>query len=185
MIKSLSAVLNKNIEISRETAAVLKISIFAALAFAGAMVRIYTPLSPVPFTLQTFFLFIAVYYLKPREIGISQAVYIMAGLIGAPVFAAGLMGGLAFVGPTAGYLAGFIAAGMIMAFMKEKMKVNVLSMAAIFAVGSFVLLGMGTLHLCLVYKVPFASAIISGFAIFVPAELLKIAAAAAYLKIKK
>ena len=172
-------------EISREMSSVLKISIFAALAFAGAMVKIYTPLSPVPFTLQTFFLFIAVYYLNPREIGISQSLYIMAGLVGAPVFAAGLIGGLAFVGPTAGYLAGFVVAGMIMVFMKEKMGKTVFSMAAIFAVGSFVLLGMGTLHLCLVYKVPFTAAVISGFAIFVPAELLKIAAAAAYIKIKK
>ena len=185
MIKNLSAVLNKNIEISSETASVLKVSIFAVLAFAGAMIRIYTPLSPVPFTLQTFFLFLAVYYLNPREIGISQSVYIMAGLVGAPVFAAGLTGGLAFVGPTAGYLAGFIAAGMIMSALRKKFSGSVISMAVIFSIGSAVILSMGTLHLCLVYKVPFTAAIVSGFAVFVPAELMKIAAAAAYLKIKK
>ncbi len=185
MIKNLTAVLNRPLVVSRDASSLLKISLFAVLAFAGAMIKVFTPLSPVPFTLQTLFLFVAVYYLSTREIGISQSVYIFAGLVGAPVFAAGLAGGLAFVGPTAGYLAGFIVAGMIMVSIKKHLPENMLSMALVFAAGSFIILSMGTLHLCLVYKVPFNAALISGFAVFVPAEIMKIAAAVLYLKIKR
>lgn len=185
MIKNIATVLNRPLEMSRETSSLLKISIFAVLVFAGAMIKVFTPISPVPFTLQTLFLFIAVYYLNSREIGISQSLYVFAGLVGAPVFAAGLAGGLAFVGPTAGYLAGFIVAGIIMVSMKKNMAETPFSMAVIFATGSLIILTMGTLHLCLVYKVPFNTALISGFAVFVPAEIMKIAAAVLYLKIKK
>lgn len=182
MIKTLT----KEITISRTTERILLVSLFAALTFAAALIKIYTPVSPVPFTLQTFVLFMAVYYLSAKENGISQASYILTGMIGAPVFAAGIAGALILVGPTAGYLMGFIVSAFMMSFLMSKAgKLDYVKAALIFTAGSFVILALGTAHMILAYKMNPMAAIAAGFLPFIPAEALKIAAAAGFYGLKK
>lgn len=179
-------ILTKEITISRTTRRVLMISLFAALTFAAALIKIYTPASPVPFTFQTFVLFMAVYYLNPKENGISQASYILTGMIGAPVFAAGIAGVLVLVGTTAGYLLGFIVSAVMMSYLISKAgKLNYFKASLIFAAGSFVILALGTAHLLFALKMSPAAAFAAGFVPFVPAEVLKIAAAAGFYGLKR
>jgi len=160
----------------------LKIAFFAFLTFAAALIRIPLPMTPVPLTLQTLVLFIAVYHLNPRELGLSQLLYITVGLVGAPVFAAGVTGMLALVGPTAGYLAGFIVAGVVMAILKSKIKPGYISMAAVFTTGMIIIYALGAAHLVIAYKMNIAQAFIAGVAPFAAADAVKIAAAAAFAK---
>lgn len=181
-MKTIAAVLTKEITISKSVERALIIMLFSFLTFAGAMIRIPLPFTPVPLTLQTLVLFMAVYYLSPKELGLSQAIYIAAGLIGAPVFAAGISGMIALAGPTAGYLAGFIAAGMAMAAIKSKIKAGYFTMAMIFALGAVIYLSLGTAHLWLVYHMPLKQAFIAGFLPFVIGDTVKILIASAFFK---
>jgi biotin transport system substrate-specific component len=78
--------------------------IFGALTAVGGLVSI--PFFPVPLTLQTFFVYLAVLKMK-RHAYFSQLVYLGIGLVGLPVFARGMGGYAALFGPTGGFLLGF------------------------------------------------------------------------------
>lgn len=83
--------------------------LFAALTGIGAVIRI--PLSPVPVTMQVFFVLLSGLALGPFWGMVSQSVYLLMGLCGAPFFAAPPHAGpLVLFGPTGGYLWGFVLA---------------------------------------------------------------------------
>lgn len=85
--------------------------LFAALTGMGAVMRI--PLSPVPVTMQVFFVLLSGLILGPVWGPASQLLYLLMGLSGAPFFAAPPHAGPAVLfGPSGGYLWGFaVAAG--------------------------------------------------------------------------
>ncbi len=89
---------------------IILVAMFTALISAGAFIRI--PLPPVPITLQTLFVVLASLCL-PTSLALEAVVlYMFLGIIGLPVFTSG--GGLAaFIGPTSGYMIGFIPAVLI------------------------------------------------------------------------
>lgn len=68
----------------------------------------------VPFTLQTFGIYLAVAVLGGKLGTISLLIYIALGTIGLPVFAGFKSGFAAITGPTGGYLVGFLATTLIM-----------------------------------------------------------------------
>lgn len=71
----------------------------------------------VPFTMQTFAIFFTVCLLGPWQGMISILVYILLGAVGVPVFS-GFRGGLdALLGPTGGYILGFLATAPITGLM--------------------------------------------------------------------
>jgi biotin transport system substrate-specific component len=86
----------------------LTTSTFSVLTAIGAL--IFLPLYPVPVTLQTLFTYLSGVVLGPWLGALSQVIYILLGGIGLPVFAEGKAGFGTLLGPTGGYLFGFIAA---------------------------------------------------------------------------
>lgn len=91
---------------SRSARRVLAVVVFAAATALGAYVAVPIPGTQVPVTLQTFFVILSGLLLGPWLGAASQATYIAAGLLGAPIFAGG-PGPLALAGPTGGYLLAF------------------------------------------------------------------------------
>ncbi|HKY61463.1 MAG TPA: biotin transporter BioY [Gemmatimonadota bacterium] len=89
------------------------IAAFAVLTAIGAFVRIPLPFTPVPITLQTFFVLASGIYLGGRDAALSQVLYLTLGVAGLPVLAGA--GGLGHVmGPTGGFLLAFpIAAWLV------------------------------------------------------------------------
>lgn len=81
------------------------IALCAALIAVCSWIQIPTV---VPFTLQTFAVFLAVYFLGGKKGTMSVFIYIMLGLIGLPVFAGFKGGPGALFGMTGGYILGFI-----------------------------------------------------------------------------
>lgn len=72
------------------------------------------PIPGVPFTLQTFAIFVAIGTLGAKRGTISIIVYLLLGIIGVPVFA-NFQSGIAYLmGPTGGYLLGFLASALVM-----------------------------------------------------------------------
>lgn len=88
--------------------------LFASLIAAGAFIRITIPVQPFPmnFTLQWFFVLLAGLLLGPELASASVGTYLLVGLVGVPVFAAG--GGPAYlIRPTFGFLLGFLLAAWV------------------------------------------------------------------------
>ena len=90
--------------------------LFAALTALGAYIKI--PIQPVPVTLQVFFALLSGALLGAELGALSQVLYLLAGLLGLPVFAFG--GGLTYVlQPTFGYLIGYVLAAYVVGRMLE------------------------------------------------------------------
>lgn len=96
------------------TADIAYIALFAALMAVGAWIKIVLPIGifTVTISLQVFFAIMAGLLLGARRGFFSVAVYLLIGLLGAPVFAHG--GGLSYImKPTFGFLIGFAAAAFV------------------------------------------------------------------------
>jgi biotin transport system substrate-specific component len=82
-------------------------------AVTAAAAQITVPLSPVPFTLQVLAVILSGLLLGVRHGALAQAVYVLVGAIGVPVFA-GFKGGLGILlGPTGGYLISYPLAAAV------------------------------------------------------------------------
>ena len=99
---------------------------------------------PVPFTLQTFAVFTALLLLGTRDGLISITVYLLLGAVGVPVFS-GFSGGIGhLLGPTGGYLIGFIVMGFVFGIVRHFIKhplasaitASILGLAACYAFGT-------------------------------------------------
>ncbi len=104
----------------------------------------------VPFTLQTFGVFLALQVLGGANGTIAVLVYIILGLVGVPVFA-GFTGGVGIIlGPTGGYIVGFLIMGVIYWF-SEKVQKNTLIQVLILVLGLVACYGFGTIWFSKVY----------------------------------
>jgi len=94
-------------------------ALFAALTAAGIFVKIPIPGTPMSFTLQTFFIFLAGLLLEPKYAIISQAVYAAIGLLGLPVFSNG--GGISYVfQPSFGFIIGFCVTALLISLLVRR-----------------------------------------------------------------
>lgn len=95
-------------------------SLMAIFTGISAQIRIYLPWTPVPITLQTYTVMIAPLLLGAIWGGISQILYIIGGIAGIPWFAGWKGGIMCLVGPTGGYLIGFIATSFFIGYLIER-----------------------------------------------------------------
>ncbi len=156
-------------------------SLFGAGTAAGAYLII--PLPPVPITLQTLFLGLAGALLGARLGALSQVIYLLIGIIGLPVFAGGKAGLGVLVGPTGGYLFGFIAGAWVIGALVNLKKEpgfgwTVMGLVA----GTIVIYLFGVAQLSLVAKLSVGKAISVGVLPFLIGDAVKILAAGYVVK---
>lgn len=91
-----------------------------SIAFCGLTVALMAvsawvsvPLGPVPFTLQTFAMVFALIALTPKQCIASIACYLAIGTIGIPVFASMRSGIGVILGPTGGFLWGWLVGALV------------------------------------------------------------------------
>ena len=94
-------------------------SFFAGLTALSA--RIAIPLGPVPFTLQVLIVLLSGLVLGSHWGAVSQLEYVVAGLLGAPIFAGGISGPAILLSPTFGYIVGFIGAAFLTGLLNRKL----------------------------------------------------------------
>jgi len=85
---------------------------------ATEQITIPLPFSPVPAIIQQVVLFTSVLILGWPAV-FSFSLYLLQGILGAPVFAYGLGGFVRFMGPTGGYLVGMLVASAFLAVFKK------------------------------------------------------------------
>lgn len=114
----------------------------AALTAVCAQIAFHLPGNPVPVTMQVFAAICCGLVLGGKLGMLSQIEYLVAGAAGLPVFA-GLKGGyVALVGPTGGYLVGFVLAALVVGSIAERMERR--TIAGLLAA---CLLGVAAIHL--------------------------------------
>ncbi|WP_214019441.1 biotin transporter BioY [Methanoculleus sp.] len=145
---------------------------FVALIAAGSWISI--PLPPVPLTLQTLFVLLSGVVMK-RYAVIPVALYVLLGTAGLPVFHNGTAGLGVLLGPTGGFLAGFVPAALIvgLAYEHESPRSRVAGLIAAISV-TYV---FGVAWLAWSASLSLYQAVLVGVAPFVVGAVVKVAAA--------
>lgn len=144
------------------------------VAILGILAQLTIPLGPVPFTMQTAGIFMALVLLQPRDAFFAVLVYVLLGAVGLPVFHA-FQGGLGVLaGPTGGFLFGFILGiflgGQLLRRLQGRWR-NYLACLLLMVV----YFGWGTIHFALIMGLSLKAAFLAAALPFIPVDLLKIA----------
>ena len=172
---------------NKDVVRIIFIASFILMTTLGAYVRIPIPFSPVPMTLQTFFVILCGAMLGRKYAFFTQSLYVGLGTLGMPVFQGYGAGLLHLAGPTGGYLAGFIAATSVIGILVDRRR-NVCNFSYVmFAM----LLGLLAIYFCGVawlmvgYRFNLIQAVSLGVIPFLPGAAVKLIAAAwIYSKLK-
>ena len=131
-----------------KTTDIVFIALFAVLIAVCSWISIP---SIVPFTMQTFAVYLALNFLGARKGTISVCIYLLLGLIGLPVFANFNSGVGALFGLTGSYMIGWIFSGLIMWLMEKLIGKKLWAQAVSMLVGLVVCYIMGTAWFMIVY----------------------------------
>ena len=117
------------------------IALFAAIMAVCSWIMIP---ATVPFTMQTFGVFLAVGLLGGKRGTISIIVYLLLGAVGLPVFS-GFTGGIGHIlGPTGGYMVGFIFTALIMWLSERFFGKGTRALAISMVIGLIICYAFGT-----------------------------------------
>jgi biotin transport system substrate-specific component len=159
--------------LGREVALILGGSLLIALA---AQLRVALPFSPVPITGQTFAVLLLGALYGSKRGPATVATYLALGVMGLPVFAGGASGAARLIGPTAGYLGGFLVAAFVVGLLSERgWDRKPWTTAVSMIIGSAVIFVTGVLWLSRFVGWP--AVLSTGVIPFLPGDALKIALA--------
>lgn len=164
----------------------------AVCAMMTALLCVLCPLSvpigPVPVSLGVFAVYLVSFVLEVPYAVLSCALYLLLGILGLPVFAGYSAGPARIMGPTGGYLAGYLLLALSTSFFAAKslhassggapvsarrVGMQLFGMTA----GLFLLYLFGTVWYSIYAKTPFAAALAVCVYPFLVFDALKIAAA--------
>lgn len=147
-----------------------------AAIFAGIISiisQITIPLGLVPLSLQTFIVGLTVTLLG-RKVGTwAIIIYLLLGLIGLPVYAGGGSGIASLLGPTGGYLVGFLFTGLVLGTLLEKVPTTLFWIVLANLIGFIVTLLFGSVWLKFAADMTWSAALLSGFVGFLLPEVIK------------
>lgn len=117
------------------------IAVFTVLIAICSWISIPTV---VPFTLQTFAIFLTVGVLGGKRGTVSIVIYILLGIIGIPVFANFTSGLGVLFGNTGGYIVGFLGCSLLMWSMEKLLGKKTWVLAISMAMGMLLCYAIGT-----------------------------------------
>lgn len=132
----------------RNTRKIVYTSMFAVLMVVCSWISIPTA---IPFTMQTFAVFLTFNYLGGKSGIISVVVYLLLGLIGLPVYANGTSGAGMLFGSTGGYMIGWIFSGLTMWILEHTLGNRPWAQVVSMIVGLIVCYTLGTAWYMTVY----------------------------------
>jgi biotin transport system substrate-specific component len=183
-IKSLKDLLGVQIVLPLSLLKILGVGIFVFLTAIGAYIRVPLFFTPVPLTMQTFFVLLSGVMLKKNG-SVTQIIYISLGIIGLPLFTGAVSGWQAIMGPTAGYLAGFVLAAFILGVFVARRTRSLFQLIISFIFVSMLILILGSLWLKVLLGISYSEAFVLGFIPFVIGDVLKsLLAATIYDRLK-
>lgn len=150
------------------------VGMMAAVTCILGPLSIPIPISPVPVSMTNFAVYLAVYVLGWKKGTLSYLIYLFVGLAGLPVFSSFTGGFGKLLGPTGGYLIGFIfmalISGIIIDAWREKRYMHFIGMAS----GTAVCYLFGSAWLALQSDITFPAAVTVGVLPYIVGDLVKI-----------
>lgn len=154
----------------------------ALLVALLAQIQVPLPFTPVPLSGQTLGVSLVGASLGSRRGALSLVLYLLLGALGAPFYAGGASGLGALLGPTVGYLLGFVlAAGAIGALAERQADRRPLTAFFSLLACSSIIFACGVAGLMLTLDMPLGEALVEGVLPFLPGDLFKSALAAGLL----
>ena len=148
-------------------------------ALIGVAAQISVPMFPVPMTLQTLAVLMVGLTFGARLGAVTLLAYLAEGAMGLPVFANGGFGAATLMGPTGGYLFGFVAAAWLTGWLAERgWDRSVWLTGLAMALGNLVLYVPGLIQLQAVTGAEFAKVWAWGAGPFLLGDAVKLAVAA-------
>ena len=152
---------------------VVLVSIMTAIMCVIAPISVLTPFSIVPVSLSTLIIYLNLVLLGGFHGTISTILYILLGFCGLPVFS-GFTGGVGKVlGPTGGYIIGYVFLSLIAGLFIDKDNNEVFAILGMI-LGTIALYIIGTLWLKYQTNMTFLEALFAGVIPFVVGDLIKI-----------
>ncbi len=150
--------------------------------FIALMAQVAFFIGPVPITGQTLAVLLIGALLGSKRGALTVVAYLGQGAMGLPVFAGGLAGTAVLVGPTAGYLVGFVFAAFAVGLLAERgWDRHPLTTALAMLIGNLIIYTLGLLWLMTLLNLSLAATLAAGLYPFIIGDLLKIAVATALL----
>lgn len=151
-------------------------SLFTALIIIGGYLSFPIPYSPVPIVLSDFFVMLAGLSLGALWGATSVGMFLFIGALGIPVFAGGRAGLAVFMGPTGGFLLGYLLGVFIIGLISGKGKYSFIKNLIALILGNIIIFGLGVPWLKLVLKVDWGKALALGLLPYVIGNTIKIIA---------
>jgi len=170
----MEAIIKRELITDKRLCQLFAVGAFVALTTLSAFVRVPLPFTPVPLTLQTFFVLLSGALLG-RKLGVfAQAAYMFLGLTGQQVFTGTGFGSLYLLGPTGGYIVGFILAAYFAGSWLFKEKQSWLAVFVKLLTADFIILFSGMLWLKVSLSCTLSKAFLLGFLPFVLGDIFKV-----------
>ena len=148
------------------------IAVMAAITCILGPLSIPIPVSPVPISLTNLAIYLTVCLLGWKFGTISYLIYLLIGIAGLPVFSSFSSGFAKLLGPTGGYLIGFIPMAIIAGIVIDKFTnrgIQILGMI----VGTAICYAFGTAWFCFQSGYTVGAALAVCVIPFIPADLCK------------
>ena len=158
----------------------VRVALFATLTAVGAYIVLPLPFIPVPFTLQLFFAILSPLVLGARYGALSQIVYLALGVVGIPVFAGGTSGLGVLLGPTGGFLVGFVVGAYVVGKLHNALdgRVGSIAQGVVAGMGGLIAIhGLGAFWLASATEIEFGRALALGCLPYIVPDSIKCAAA--------
>lgn len=157
-----------------KTKEITRIALMTAIMCILGPISLALPISPVPISLGTLAIYLASYMLGMTRGTVSCLIYLLIGIVGLPVFT-GFTGGIGKVlGPTGGYMIGYIFMALICGFFVQVSNGKILPSFVGMILGTIVLYAFGTAWLAFQSSMGFGAALGAGVIPFIPGDLAKI-----------
>lgn len=179
----MDTILRREIVTNKVACRALGIAAFTVASALGAYVRIPLPFTPVPLTLQTFFVLLSGAALGGRMGAVAQASYILLGVMGLSVFSGASSGPGYLLGPTGGYLFGFVLAAVFVGRSLRFRRGGFPFVFGVFSLGAMIILAAGAVWLKFLLGCSLEHAVWLGLMPFIPGDLIKVSVVSVlYLK---
>lgn len=156
--------------------------VVAGAALTALLAQVAVPLYPVPVTGQTLAVLLVGATLGAARGALSLALYAVLGIVGLPVFSDFSGGAAVLLGPTGGYILGFIVAAALVGWLSERAwERRVLKALATFAAGTLVVFAVGLPWLAVAMGFDLGQTLATGLLPFLIGGAIKTAIAAGLL----
>ena len=153
------------------------ISLMTAIICVLAPISLTLPTSPVPISPANMVICFTVMILGMKRGTLSVLIYILLGLAGLPVFSY-FTGGIGkLLGPTGGYIMGYLFLSLILGLFAERFKNKPIPSIIGALLGTICLYAFGTVWMMLQLEISLTTALWTGVLPYIPADLIKIIAA--------